>query len=120
MGHRPAAPLRPENQALSGVRRASRIGLVTNSLHRSLKGHGRMPSTRSANFGPSANRDRSKCMWRAKRFSWIAALTGVALLVGSASIVISQEKKTGPPARLDRAKNERIERPTKVVVQQTS
>jgi len=38
----------------------------------------------------------------------------------SASVVISQEKKTGPPTRLDRAKNEVIERPTKVVVHQTS
>ena len=33
-------------------------------------------------------------MWRAKRFSWTAALAGVALLVGGASVVTSQEKKT--------------------------
>jgi hypothetical protein len=60
-------------------------------------------------------------MGRAKRFSWAAALAGVALLVGSTSVVTSQEKKAaGPPAGLDRAKNDVIERPTKVVVNQTS
>lgn len=56
-------------------------------------------------------------MWRAKQFSWAAALAGMALLVGGASFVISQEKKAD---RLDRAKNDMIERPTKVVVNQTS
>jgi hypothetical protein len=58
-------------------------------------------------------------MWRAKRFLW-AALAGVALVAGTASVVISQEKKTGIPARLDRTKNELIERSTKGVVNQTS
>ncbi len=64
-------------------------------------------------------------MGRSKRYLWSAVLAGVTLLVGGVSVVTSQETKgdrrtgqvqPGAPLRLDRGKNEVIERPVKNIV----
>jgi hypothetical protein len=55
-------------------------------------------------------------MGRSKRYLWSVLLAGVTLLVGGVSVVTSQETKGQAPPRLDRGKNEVIERPVKTIV----